>query len=495
MTIEFKLPEIAEGVESADVADIFVSVGDVIEAEQVVMELETEKAVAGLPCPQAGRVAKVHVSRGDTVKIGQTLLTLEEAESETAGAGEEAKPKVLEERESSESPTRERGKADERTSPVEEERRREESPAAKAAPPKPKDEDPEEEEHPQKRGGGGDGRKASEPKPAAAGERARPEAPAATQKAPRYVPAPEREREAPAPAGPATRRLARELGVDLYQVTGTGPGGRITPEDVRAYVRGLTAGSAFVAENAIAAARLPDFSRFGPIAEQPLNKIAKTSAANLTISWHAIPHVTQHDLADITELEAARKQYLKAVGDAGPKITMTAILIKASVAALKAFPHFNSSLDAASGSLIVKSYYNIGVAVDTEYGLLVPVIREADKKNIRQLATELADMAERARNRRLDINEMQGGTFTITNLGGIGGTAFTPIVNYPEVAILGVSRSQKQLQMANGAPQERLMLPLSLSYDHRVINGADAARFVVKFTNMLAGSFQLLLEC
>ncbi|MFZ9089734.1 MAG: 2-oxo acid dehydrogenase subunit E2, partial [Planctomycetaceae bacterium] len=240
----------------------------------------------------------------------------------------------------------------------------------------------------------------------------------------------------------------------------------------------------------VQAAPMPDFSKFGPIEKQPMNRIFRTAASNLHAAWVTIPHVTQHDLADITELEAARKRYVKGNPNA-PKITMTAIIIKAVVGALKAFPTFNSSVDMESGELIVKQYYHIGVAVDTPNGLVVPVIRDCDQKNILQVAAELSDIAVRARDRKLKAEDMQGGTFTITNLGGIGGTGFTPIVNYPEVAILGMSRSIKQLVMNNGQVDERLMLPLSLSYDHRAINGADAARFVVKLSGSLTNFLEL----
>lgn len=235
---------------------------------------------------------------------------------------------------------------------------------------------------------------------------------------------------------------------------------------------------------------MPDFSKFGPIEKQPMNKIFRTAASNLHAAWVTIPHVTQHDLADITELEAARKRYVKANPNA-PKITMTAIIIKAVVGALKAYPAFNSSVDMQSGELIIKQYYHIGVAVDTPNGLVVPVIRNCDQKNILQVAAELGEIAGRARDRKLKTEDMQGGTFTITNLGGIGGTGFTPIVNYPEVAILGMSRTINQLVLENGQVSERMMLPLSMSYDHRAINGADAARFIVKLSGSLTNFLEL----
>ena len=214
----------------------------------------------------------------------------------------------------------------------------------------------------------------------------------------------------------------------------------------------------------------------------------------MSLAWQIIPHVTQHDLSDITETEAARKRFVETAPKGAPKVTMTALAMKAAVACLKEFPHFNASYDSAKAEVVLKRYYHIGVAVDTPNGLVVPVIRNVDQKTVLQLAAELTELAGKARDRKLQVSEMQGGTFTITNLGGVGGTAFTPIVNYPEVAILGMSRSQKQLQLINGEISERLLLPLSLSYDHRVINGADAARFTVKLANMLSDAFRLMIE-
>jgi pyruvate dehydrogenase E2 component (dihydrolipoamide acetyltransferase) len=241
---------------------------------------------------------------------------------------------------------------------------------------------------------------------------------------------------------------------------------------------------------------LPDFSQFGPIETQPVNKIMRTGAANLSLAWSVIPHVTQHELADVTELEAARKRYSHsaAAREGGPKITMTVLAMKAAVSALKSFPRFNASFDVARGEVIVKRYYNIGIAVDTENGLMVPVIRSVDTKSVLQLAGELTEIAQKARDRKLARDDFRGGSFTITNLGGIGGTYFTPIINYPEVAILGMSRTTQQQVIVDGAPKIRLMLPLSLSYDHRVINGADAARFVVKLAGLLSDPFQLMSE-
>jgi pyruvate dehydrogenase E2 component (dihydrolipoamide acetyltransferase) len=462
MAFTFKLPSVGENVEQADVGNLRVAVGDVISAQQVVMEIETDKAVFELPCPQAGRVTEILVKPGTTVSVGTPLLTLE-----PVGAGAPAAPAAAP------------------------------APAAPpAAPPKPAP------------------AAVAPPVPVAPAPVApAPVAPAPAQApaqapTPAVAPAPaapapaaaESSTVPPAPAAPATRRLARELGVDLHKVTGTGPGKRITQDDVQGYVRAALKQSpppsAAPVAGAMVAPPLPDFSQFGPIERQPLNKIMRTGASNLSLAWNIIPHVTQHELADVTDLEAARKRYVQmhSAKEGSPKITMTVLAMKAVVTTLKAFPRFNSSYDAATGEVVLKRYYHIGVAVDTENGLMVPVIRNVDSKSVLQLAAEIGDLAQRARERKLTLADMQGGAFTITNLGGIGGTYFTPIVNYPEVAILGMSRTSQQMVVIDGKPEVRLMLPLSLSYDHRVINGADAARFIVKLSGLLSDPFQLLSE-
>jgi pyruvate dehydrogenase E2 component (dihydrolipoamide acetyltransferase) len=444
-SVEFTLPNIGEGVGQADIAELLVKQGDVIAADQIVAELETEKAVVELRCPHAGKITAVHVKSGDTVKVGGKVLTIETgAEAEAPADDESPAAPAAEEKATS------TGK-----------------PAEKAKPAK------------------------TEASPAKTGE---------------IIVSPgsngSGENRAPAPAAPSTRRLARELGVDLYEITGTGPGGRITHEDVQSYVRSRLKGlstapatkSAGLAPmvGSITAPPLPDFSRFGPVERQGLTKIGRVAAENLTVSWNVIPHVTQHDRADITDLEEARKRFANGLGKKGPKVTMTAIVMKGLSTCLQAFPKFNSSLDPLTTEIIFKKYYNIGCAVDTDYGLVVPVIKDCHQKSILQIAQDLNDLAEKARDRKLPIESMQGATCTVTNLGGIGGVGFTPIVNYPEVCILGMSRSQMELKLVDGKPVERMMLPLSLSYDHRVINGADAARFLVTLCNMLADPFQLL---
>jgi pyruvate dehydrogenase E2 component (dihydrolipoamide acetyltransferase) len=288
------------------------------------------------------------------------------------------------------------------------------------------------------------------------------------------------------PAAPSVRRVARELGVDIRQVSGSGPGGRITVDDVQAFVRQALAGpSTDVAAGGTAAPMpgvaqqpLPDFSKWGDVERKPLSNIRRKTSEHLAHAWNAIPHVTQHDRADITALEALRQQYSPQAERAGGKLTVTAIALKILAGAIRRFPQFASSIDLQRGQLVYKKYVSIGVAVDTDRGLLVPVIRDVDSKGIIELAAELAKASEKARAGKLSIEDMSGGVITITNLGGIGGTAFTPIVNWPEVAILGISRGGIEPAWNGSAFEPRHMLPLSLSYDHRVIDGADAARFL-----------------
>ena len=432
---EFKIPNIAEGISEVDLAALTVSVGDIIEPGMVVAEVETDKAATDIDCPIGGKVVKIHANPGDTLAVGAVLLTIEAADAAPAAPVKEA-------------------------------------PAAPAA---------------------------AEPTPAPAptAEASQPAAPVAAPATPAPAPAasdgPADDR-APAPAGPATRRLARQLGVDLHDVTGSAAGGRITQEDVKSHVKRVMegGGAASGGGGGYAPPPLPDFSKWGEVEREPMNKISRSAAANLSMCWNVIPHVTQHDLVDITDLEAARRRYSEMAKKSGaPKVTMTAIAMKASVVCLKEFPKFNSSLDPQTNEIVYRKYFHIGCAVDTPNGLLVPVIKDCDLKSVAEIGTELADVAGRARERKVSMDEMQGACFTITNLGGIGGTAFTPIVNYPEVAILGMSRGRKELQIVDGEIEERLMLPLSMSYDHRVVNGADAARFIVRLGQLLSDAFNL----
>ena len=431
---EFKIPDVGEGISEVDLAALSVSVGDVIEPGTIVAEVETEKAATDVDCSIGGKVVKIHANPGDTLAVGAVLLTIEESAGAAAAPAEEAP-----------------------TAPAASE------PASAPAAPEP-----------------------ATPAPAAPAAPTPAAAPAASE-----APADDR---APAPAGPATRRLARQLGVDLHDVSGSAAGGRITQEDVKSHVKRVMegGGAASGGGGGYAPPPLPDFTKWGPVEREPMNKISRSAAANLSMCWNVIPHVTQHDLIDITDLEAARRRYSEMAKKTGaPKVTMTAIAMKASVVCLKEFPKFNSSLDPQTNEIVYRKYFHIGCAVDTPNGLLVPVIKDCDQKSVAEIGTELSDVAGRARDRKVTMDEMQGACFTITNLGGIGGTAFTPIVNYPEVAILGMSRGRKELQIVDGEIEERFMLPLSMSYDHRVINGADAARFVVRLGQLLTDAFNL----
>lgn len=540
MTIEFKLPEVSEGVESVDIAEVMVSPGDVIDAGAVICEVETDKAVAEIECPHAGTIKEVLFSEGDSVTIGSGLLIIEESVTSSASAAViPSTPSTPQESEAPE-PTPVANTAN-KTSGVIEFALQEVSEGVTAvdvaevmvstgdtiqagATICEVETDKAVAEIPCPHAGtitavhisDGDNVAIGAPlisiettdttsSAAASNKPAAPSAPATTsptQPTAASSPVvnngsatPINTAQPPPPAGPATRRLARKLGVNLTLVTGSARGGRITIEDVESFVRGRLShpaggGIGSKGSEITQAVALPDFSQFGQVERESLNKIYRAAAGNLHNSWLTIPHVTQHDMADVTELEIARKRYVQS-NPKSPKITMTAITIKAVVGALKAFPHFNSSLDMETGEWVLKRYYHIGVAVDTPKGLVVPVIRNCDQKNVLQVAAELSDLAERARDRKLKAAEMRGASFTITNLGGIGGTYFTPIVNHPEVAILGLSRGQKTPKLENGELTERLMLPLSLSYDHRAINGAEAARFIVKLSGSLTNLFEL----
>ena len=457
----FELPSIGEGIETADVAEVLVSVGDELEKDAIVAELETDKAVVELPLSRAGTVTEVLIAAGDTITVGQPVLKLEGA----AGAASEAAPPKKSEPAATPSPA---------------------DPPSKSAAPSP-----------------AEGATRSLSKPDATTTAVAVASNGQSNGRPDGVQDKDRR---PAPAAPSTRRFARELGVDLYAVSGSGPGGRITQEDVQAFVKNRMTQSpsnlpAAVGANsvggggvqlALAPPPLPDFSAFGEVSREKLNKMSRTAAENLLTAWHVIPHVTQQDEADITDLEAARKQFGAGAGKDGPKVTMTAIAMKALAACLREFPKFNSSLDPETMEIVHKHFINIGCAVDTPNGLVVPVVRDCDQKSILEIAEDVTNLAIAARDRKLQMSDMQGATCTITNLGGIGGTGFTPIVNYPEVAILGMSRGRKVPQLQDGKLVERLMLPLSLSYDHRVINGADAARFVVMFKGLLSDPFGLM---
>ena len=452
-------------IDEAEIIELSVSEGDTVEAEQTILVLESDKASLEIPSPAAGTVKKLLVKTGDKITSGTELMVLE-----TTGGGEET--------------------ADEATAG-------EDKSAGKQS-----GESGSGESKPGGSGSGGSGpardasEKASQPSETSAqdsgagvgkdsggiGEHPAKSGAAAAGRPSRNV-----------HAGPAVRKLARETGVDLGAVPPSGPKDRILKEDVHAHIKQRMEQPA--AAGGTGAPDLPeiDFSEFGPVERDELNKLRKVAARNLHRSWVTIPHVTQFDEADITELEAFRKSQNKALEKEGVKLTMLAFLVQACARALRKFPRVNSSLEPSGEALILKDYVHIGIAVDTPNGLVVPVLRDADKKGLSQIATEIGELAAKARDRKLSPADMKGATFSISSLGGIGGTAFTPIVNWPEVAILGVSRSDTKPVWDGNAFQPRLMLPLSFSYDHRVIDGADAARFTTYLSGLLGDMRRALL--
>ncbi len=462
---EAKVPDIGNYT-NVPVIEVLVKAGDAVTKDQGLVTLESDKATMEVPAPFDGVVKEVKVKVGDDVSEGAVVAVIEASEG-AAAAPAPAKP--AESRETRVEPTPIAGD----TSPTA--LAREEGRAPVASPP-------------------------PAAKPAPAISDARPDAEAAGVRTP-PVPfdASTVMPDKVAYASPAVRLIARELGVDLHLVRGSERKGRITKSDVRAYVKSVLSGPASV-PRAVSGGGLNllpwpqiDFSKFGEIETKPLSKIKKISGANLARNWAMIPHVTQHDEADVTELEALRVQVNKENEKAGIKLTMLAFLIKAVVSALKKYPEFNASLDASGENLTLKKYFHIGFAADTPNGLVVPVLRDADKKGVIAIATETGELAKKARDGKLGPAEMSGGCFSISSLGGIGGTAFTPIVNAPEVAILGVSKSQMKPHWDGSAFVPRLMLPLSLSYDHRVIDGASAARFTAYLAQVLADMRRVLL--
>ncbi|HWP92756.1 MAG TPA: 2-oxo acid dehydrogenase subunit E2 [Thermodesulfobacteriota bacterium] len=496
MVTEFKLPELGEDIQTGDLLKILVSVGDRVTQDQPIMEIETEKALIEVPAPVGGVVKGIHVSEGEQVKIGQLLITIDE-DAEAAEKEEKAETKPKEEVKEEKKEKKKEEKKKEPKVEVKEEREKEKVSAEEKA-----EEEPEEVREAEEKKEPVEKTVSAEREQGEVVEFTRP-----TKTAAKAKPSSQQ-----APASPSVRRLAREIGVDINEVPGSGPGGRISEEDVKNYARQVLASGApdtrppgrQVKEDtsathmismveSIVIPRLPDFAEWGEIERKPMTNVRRKTAEHVSYGWVS-PHVTQHDKADITNLEELRKEYGKKAEEAGGKLTVTAIILKVTASALKVFPEFNTSVDMAGGEIIYKKYYHIGIAVDTDRGLLVPVIRDVDKKNIIELSVELNEISEKARNKKLTIEEMRGGTFTISNLGGIGGTYFTPIINFPEVAILGVSRSSVEPVFIDGQFEPRLMLPLSLSYDHRVIDGADAARFLRWVAEALEQPFKLILE-
>jgi pyruvate dehydrogenase E2 component (dihydrolipoamide acetyltransferase) len=438
---EFKLPELGENISQGDLVRLMIAPGTKVSEGQPVMELETDKAVVEVPSSVSGVVKEVKVKEGEKIKVGQVIFTLEggaPVQAETTRARNAPVEHVSGQhgaRLAFQAAIRAEGKTEEQ-----------------ALPP----------------------------------DQPRPASPVFSMPLQLGKVAGTEHRQA-IPAAPHVRRFAREVGVDIYEVKGTGPGGRISEDDIKAYAKALLSAAATAAQappraGHFAQPQLPDFAKWGKVERVSMRGVRRKTAEHLAEAWNTIPHVTQHDRADITELEQLRARFAPKAEEAGGKMTVTAIALKVCSAALKVFPQFNASIDIEKEEIVYKQYINIGVAADTDRGLLVPVIRDVDKKNIVELAVELSQLSKKARDKKITPEEMQGGTFTITNLGGIGGVGFTPIVNHPEVAILGLSRSRMEpewIESKDGGKFEpRLILPLSLSYDHRLIDGADAARFL-----------------
>ncbi len=429
--VDFKLPELGENIESAQIVKVLVKPGDKITKDQILFEIETDKATIEVPADYDGIIKEVKVKDGDVAEVGNTVLVIETSELHSASnKPKEAKSHPVESVKQSETFEREN-----KVKKVEKSR---------------DDIIPKME-------------------------------------MPKVI----------APAAPSIRRFAREIGIDINQVKGSGPGGRISIDDIKVFAKRLNESikeSGGFSGIGIKTESLPDFSKWGQVEKLPMSNVRRKTAEHLSYAWATIPHVTQFDKADITELEKFRKQYSKKVEALGGKLTITAILLKVAAEALKKFPQFNSSIDLANNKIILKKYFNVGVAVDTERGLIVPVVKDVNKKSIFDLSVELSQISERARKKKTTLEEMQGGNFTISNLGGIGGTAFTPIVNSPEVAILGVSRGGFESVFIDGEFRPRLILPLSLSYDHRIIDGADAARFLRWVCAVLEQPMLLVLD-
>jgi pyruvate dehydrogenase E2 component (dihydrolipoamide acetyltransferase) len=424
MAVVFKLPDLGENIDSAEVVAIAAAAGDMIEAEQTLIEVETDKAVTDVPAPVGGKLLEIAVNVGDKVAVGDIIAKIEEAEGGSVPASakqQEPKAEEPEKQESTEAP-----------------------PESAEANGEDKDRQVE--------------REAAETRSTT------------TQQ---QVEVPANSHDRPVLASPSVRKFAREIGVDISHVSGSGPAGRVSIDDVKSHSRRMPSGGT----RGPVRKALPDFAKWGEIRREPMSNVRKKTALQMETGWTA-PHVTLHDQADVTALEQFRHQYKSTVDQAGGKLTITAMLLRIVAAALRKFPNLNCSIDMSQDEIVFKHYVNVGVAADTPRGLVVPVILNADQKTVTELSVELTEMASRARAGKLSLEEMTGGTFTITNLGGIGIGHFTPIINDPEVAILGVGRSNQEPVWMEGQFQPRLMMPLSLSFDHRIVDGADGARFL-----------------
>lgn len=477
MVFEFKLPDVGEGIHEAEILAIKVKEGDTVKEYQPIFDVETDKAVVEITSPVSGVVEKIMVKVGDMGKVGNVMITFNTA----AGAA----------------PQQKRAEKEEYAATAHEHSK----PAATAT------------------------NSASKAQEAVASGNGRSSSAVAEAPSINFV--------GPVPAAPATRRLAREMGVDIRLIKGSGPGGRVLKEDIRAFAEGVpssvrssstssqapastpsthrhtpsrtsapAAASSKTESNetlsreplTISPFELPDFSKFGPVERIPLRSLRKRIAINMTQSWTHVPHVAHFDQIDITDMEAYRAKHEKAVAQKGGKLTLTVLALKAICAALKKYPQFNSSLDEGTSEIVYKKYYNIGVAVATERGLIVPVVKDVDKKSIVELSIELADLAQKTRDGKIELDKLQGGTFTITNIGAIGGTGMMPMVNFPEVGIFGMAKSKLEPVVRNGEIVIRNILNVTMSFDHRVADGAEAAYFVRHVSDCLEDPFKLLME-
>jgi pyruvate dehydrogenase E2 component (dihydrolipoamide acetyltransferase) len=454
MSRPFQLPDLGEGIHEGEILQVLVSQGDRVKEGDSILEVETDKAAVEIPSPFTGTVEEIRVKEGDTVEVGDVLMTfsdVEGEEEETEKGEKREKPEKEEVREAQD---------------VEEEELIEEKGKKKEGPEEGKESLEESEEEGAERKEGGKG----EP--------------------------PGKREEGPVPASPATRRLAREMGVDLREVSPSGPGGRVTAEDVKSHAgkdekeKPEKEGPPEREEKAPMGkavkekpSTLPDFSKWGEVERKPLRSIRRATAKQMSLAWSQIPHVSNQDWVDVTELERIRQKHKQEVEERGGRLTLTVFALKAAATALKQHPRFNASLDLESGEMVLKRYFHIGVAVATEEGLVVPVVRDVDRKSIVEISVELKDLVERAHERKVSLAEMQGGTFSITNVGPLGGGHFAPIINYPEVAILGMGTARMR-PVAKEDPQGghqvavRLMMPLVLCIDHRILDGADALKFM-----------------
>ena len=431
MITDIKLPHLGENIEEGQVVKVLANVGDRVEEGQNVLELETEKASIEIPVEFSGIVKKFHISEGETLAVGQVFITIDRNSIDPAS--QKTKSRIVEDKIEKTPPNKE---IIEEKKPAKEDKYK-----------------------------------------VNIEDKIRPIKGISTSP---------RSQSPTVPASPSTRRFAREIGVDISEVPGSGPRGRISIGDVKAYSKNLRSGDlpSSLAHSPIMKP-MPDFLKWGEVETHSMTNIRKKTAERLSYCWTTIPHVTQFDKADITELEKQRKISAKHVEKFGGKLTLTGILMKIVARILREFPQFNASIDVSKNLVLHKKYYNIGIAVDTDRGLLVPVVRNVDQKNLAEISLELSDLAEKTRNKKIGIEEMSGGTFTISNLGGIGGTAFTPIVNWPEVAILGVAKSRIEPVYVDGELKPRNILTLALSYDHRIIDGADGVRFLLRITQAL----------